>query len=241
MSNIRSRRVFARNCNSPRSWTKQLLQFPLFPSGFGPILIFGSSGVDTGFASAICSRCKINSIYFCCMIISVPMLVIRENGKMMTMIYLQMLRYLALLVPWSVDEMLWCVCAWEDSTQRASRRTASSLIIPMNCWELISFFGSVLGTSLQPPTYASVNVSYDDGSDDEIRTLNWLSDTLKSSSAMRLIRSQCCFNLFRWSNILSPSLALVQYRLCMIPIVVWWLLVSCIASRLDQLSWEVKL
>ena len=61
--------AFARNCSSPRSFSKELLWLPLFPSGFGWILTLASRGVATGLASSICSRSKINSIYFPCEIV----------------------------------------------------------------------------------------------------------------------------------------------------------------------------
>jgi hypothetical protein len=116
------------------------------------------------------------------------------------------------------------------------RQWYSSFMAPINCCELINFFGSYSGMSLRRPTCPSVKMSQDCRSDVDMMTLNCMSEILKLSSPMRFIRSQYCFNLFRCSSMLLPSRATVWKRFFVHVIVVWCPLQSWIASKLDQLS-----
>ena len=74
--------AFARNWSSPSNCVYKLLQSPLFLSGFGSNVVFGSSGIPTAFTFVKPSLCKIISIYHFCKsvmeslvcVISMPMI-----------------------------------------------------------------------------------------------------------------------------------------------------------------------
>ena len=59
--------------------------------------------------------------------------------------------------------------------------------MPMNCCNLINFFGSVSITPFRLPTYDSMNISQDNGRDDEIMILNKTSEILKLSPNIVLV------------------------------------------------------